>query len=42
VTIQPPDANSDTIVSLVLGYMGGLVAGISSFYFGASNKENEK
>jgi len=25
-----------------LGYMGGLVAGISSFYFGASNKESEK
>ena len=42
VTIQPPDQNSDTIVSLVLGYMGGLVSGIASFYFGASNKENEK
>ena len=39
VTIQPPDQNSDTIVSLVLGYLGGLVSGISSFYFGASNKE---
>ena len=38
VTIQPPDANSDTIVSLVLGYLGGLVSGISSFYFGASHK----
>ena len=37
VTIQPPDANSDTIVSLVLGYLGGLVSGISSFYFGASH-----
>ena len=37
VTIQPPDANSDTIVSLVLGYLGGLVRGISSFYFGASH-----
>ena len=42
VTVQPPDANSDTIVSLVLGYLGGLVAGIARFYFGASNKENEK
>ena len=42
VTVQPPDANSDTIVSLVLGYLGGLVSGIASFYFGASNKENEK
>ena len=42
VTVQPPDANSDNIVSLVLGYLGGLVSGIASFYFGASNKENEK
>ena len=42
VTLQPPDANSDTIVSLVLGYLGGLVSAIASFYFGASNKENEK
>ena len=38
VTVQPPDQNSDTIVSLVLGYLGGLVSGISSFYFGASHK----
>ena len=42
VTLQPPDANSDTIVSLVLGYLGGLVSAIASFYFEASNKENEK
>ena len=41
VTIQPPDANSDTIVSLVLGYLGGLVSGISSFYFGASHKTDD-
>ena len=41
VTIQPPDANSDTIVSLVLGYLGGLVSGISSFYFGASHKKDD-
>tara|TARA_B100000214_G_scaffold225371_1_gene164041 strand:+ start:1267 stop:1743 length:477 start_codon:yes stop_codon:yes gene_type:complete len=41
VTIQPPDANSDTIVSLVLGYLGGLVSGISSFYFGASHGKDE-
>ena len=40
VTVQPPDANSDTIVSLVLGYLGGLVSGISSFYFGASHKSD--
>ena len=41
VTLQPPDANSDTIVSLVLGYLGGLVSGISSFYFGASHKNDK-
>lgn len=37
VTIQPPDANSDTIVSLVLGYLGGTVSAVISFYFGASH-----
>ena len=41
VTVQPPDANSDTIVSLVLGYLGGLVSGISSFYFGASHAKED-
>ena len=41
VTIQPPDANSDTIVSLVLGYLGGLVSGISAFYFGASHVKDD-
>ena len=41
VTIQPPDANSDTIVSLVLGYLGGLVSGISAFYFGASHAKDD-
>ncbi len=41
VTVQPPDANSDTIVSLVLGYLGGLVSGISSFYFGASHAKDD-
>lgn len=42
VTIQPPDANSDTIVSLVLGYLGGVVSSITSFYFGASHKPDDK
>ena len=41
VTLQPPSENSDTIVSLVLGYLGGLVSGISSFYFGASHSKGE-
>jgi hypothetical protein len=42
VTLLPPDQNSDYIVSLVLGYLGGLVSGISSFYFGASQKQDKE
>tara|TARA_R110002020_G_scaffold184477_2_gene381463 strand:- start:2938 stop:3411 length:474 start_codon:yes stop_codon:yes gene_type:complete len=41
VTLMPPDANSDTIVSLVLGYLGGLASAIISFYFGASHTSND-
>tara|TARA_R110000824_G_scaffold322611_1_gene509571 strand:+ start:296 stop:772 length:477 start_codon:yes stop_codon:yes gene_type:complete len=41
VTIQPPDSNSDTIVSLVLGYLGGVISSITSFYFGASHKPDD-
>lgn len=37
VTIQPPDANDDGVVNLILGYLGGLVSGISAFFFGGSN-----
>jgi hypothetical protein len=39
VTIQPPDANSDAIINLVLGYLGGMVSAVTSFYFGASQKQ---
>ena len=42
VTVQPPDANSDTIVSLVLGYLGGLASAVISFYFGASNSPDRE
>ena len=41
VTLMPPDANSDTIVSLVLGYLGGLTSAVVSFYFGASHSPKE-
>lgn len=41
VTLQPPDSNSDTIVSLVLGYLGGLASAVISFYFGASHKKDK-
>ena len=37
VTLQPPDANDDGVVNLILGYLGGLVSGISAFFFGGSN-----
>jgi len=40
VTIQPPDANSDAIINLVLGYLGGMVSAVTSFYFGASQKQD--
>ena len=40
VTLQPPEQNSEALINLVLGYLGGLVSGISSFYFGASHKQD--
>ena len=42
VTLQDPDSNDDAIVNLVLGYLGGLVAGISAFFFGANNSSKRK
>tara|TARA_R110001606_G_C15280357_1_gene640451 strand:+ start:587 stop:1072 length:486 start_codon:yes stop_codon:yes gene_type:complete len=42
VTVLPPDSNSDTIVSLVLGYLGGIVSSIISFYYGASHDHKGK
>ena len=37
VTLQPPEQNSEALINLVLGYLGGLASAITSFYFGASN-----
>ena len=37
VTFLPPEANSEAVINLVLGYLGGVVSAIVSFYFGASN-----
>ena len=34
VTIQPPEQNSEALINLVLGYLGGLASAIISFYFG--------
>ena len=41
VTLQDPAANDDGIVNLVLGYLGGIVSSIISFYYGASHKHSE-
>ena len=40
VTLQPPEANSEAIINLVLGDLGGLASAIISFYFGASIKQD--
>ena len=37
ITLQPPEQNSEALINLVLGYLGGLASAIISFYFGASN-----
>ena len=37
VTLQPPEQNSEALINLVLGYLGGLASAIISFCFGASN-----
>jgi hypothetical protein len=41
ITIQPPEQNSEALVNLVLGYLGGLASAIISFYFGASHKSDD-
>ena len=41
VTIQPPEQNSEALINLVLGYLGGPASAVISFYFGASHKKDE-
>jgi len=41
ITVMPPEQNSMELINLVLGYMGGLVSAVISFYFGASNSKSE-
>ena len=41
VTIMPPEQNSMELINLTLGYLGGLVSAVISFYFGASNSESK-
>ena len=40
ITIMPPEQNSMELINLVLGYMGGLVSAVISFYFGASQRQD--
>ena len=40
VTLQPPEQNSEALINLVLGYLGGVASAVISFYFGASNKQD--
>ena len=42
VTLQPPEQNSEALINLVLGYLGGLASAVISFYFGASHQKEEK
>lgn len=42
VTIQEPNQNSDAVINLVLGYLGGLVSAIINYYFGASQSDEKK
>jgi hypothetical protein len=42
VTLQPPEQNSEALINLVLGYLGGLASAVISFYFGASQSDDKK
>jgi hypothetical protein len=35
-----PDQQNEAVINLVLGYLGGVVSAVVSFYFGASNKKD--
>ncbi len=41
VTLRGPEQTDDAIVNLILGYLGGLVTGVMSFYFGSSHNGNK-
>ena len=40
ITIEPPGNTSLELINLILGYLGGLVSAVVSFYFGASQKQD--
>ena len=39
ISLQPPEQNSEALINLVLGYLGGLASAVISFYFGARSEE---
>lgn len=39
ITLEPPGSTSMELINLILGYLGGLVSAVISFYFGASQKQ---
>ena len=39
IVIEPPGSTSMELINLILGYLGGLVSAVVSFYFGASQKQ---
>ncbi|OUV24590.1 MAG: hypothetical protein CBC57_06675 [Euryarchaeota archaeon TMED97] len=41
ITISPPSTQSDTIPSLLIGSMSGVLASVVSFYFGSSHKKDD-
>ena len=42
ITIYPVNENADDVVNLILGYFSGIASAVISFYFGASNKAEDK
>jgi len=39
IVVEPPGSTSMELINLILGYLGGLVSAVVSFYFGASQKQ---
>jgi len=40
ITVMPSEQNCMELIILVLGYMGGVVSAVVSFYFGSSQKQD--
>lgn len=40
ITLLPPEQNSMELTNLVMGYLGGLVSAVVSFYFGSSQSKD--